>query len=84
MPDIFLIDGGRPQINFLKKIFSERHLVKPLVGLSKLGGDILVFSSGTSAAVKDLALSVKPLLLLARDEAHRFGNSTRRRKLRNR
>jgi len=84
LPDIFLIDGGRPQINFLKKIFKERHLAKPLVGLSKLGGDVLVFPSGVSADVKDLALSMKPLLLLARDEAHRFGNSARKRKLRNR
>lgn len=81
LPDIFLIDGGRPQISYLNKIFKAKRLAKPLVGLSKFGGDALVFPAGTIVAVKELAVSIKPLLLLARDEAHRFGNSARKRKL---
>ena len=74
LPDIFLIDGGRPQIAYLAKIFKERRIARPVIGLSKFGGDKLVFSAGASKAVKQLAENLKPILLLARDEAHRFGN----------
>ena len=81
LPDIFLIDGGRPQIAAIKKLFFARNVSRPLIGLSKLGGDELIFASGTGKNVKDLAEGIKRKLQLIRDEAHRFGNSARKRKL---
>lgn len=81
LPDIFLIDGGRPQVAAINKLFVARNVSRPLIGLSKFGGDELVFASGTGKNVKDLALSIKSKLQLIRDEAHRFGNSARKRKL---
>ena len=80
-PDIFLIDGGRPQISHLNKIFTAKQIAKPLIGISKLAGDELVFPKATKKNIRDLASSVKPILVMARDEAHRFSNSARRRKM---
>ncbi len=82
LPEIFLIDGGKPQIDFLVKLFSERRIARPIVGISKLAGDKLVFPAKTSKATKELAEQLKPTLLQARDEAHRFSNMARRRKTR--
>jgi len=81
LPEIFLIDGGRPQINFLIKLFSKRQIVKPIIGISKLTGDKLIFPIKTSKAIKELAEQLKPILLYARDEAHRFSNKARQRKM---
>lgn len=77
-PDIILIDGGRPQIFRIAKELKLLNIVLPLAGLSKLGGDELVYSAGTSKLIKDLIGSVKPTLLRARDEAHRFANRGRK------
>ncbi|OQA36431.1 MAG: UvrABC system protein C [Parcubacteria group bacterium ADurb.Bin326] len=82
LPEIFLIDGGKPQIDFLSRLFSERRIARPIMGISKLAGDKLVFPAKTSKATKELAEQLKPTLLQARDEAHRFGNMARRRKMR--
>jgi len=80
LPDIFVIDGGRPQVDFLKKIFADKRIAKPFVGLSKLGGDKLVYPAGASRDLRELAESSKNLFQRARDEAHRFGNMARKRK----
>ena len=82
LPELFLIDGGRPQVDFVKKLFESERVARPIIGISKFGGDKLVFPAKTSTAVKELAGQLKPTLLQARDEAHRFANSARRRKLR--
>lgn len=81
LPDIFLIDGGRPQINFLIKLFDQQHITKPIIGISKLAGDKLIFPPKTPKAIKELAEQLKSTLLQARDESHRFGNMARRRKM---
>ena len=81
LPDIFLIDGGRPQVLAIQKIFAARNISRPLIGLSKLAGDELVFAGGTGKDTRALAASIKPKLQLARDEAHRFGNAARKKKM---
>ena len=78
-PDLFLIDGGRPQIHFIEKLFKEKKIKIPLVGLSKYGGDELVFGKHLSKALKDNLTSQKQLLKRVRDEAHRFANRGRKR-----
>ena len=80
-PDIMLIDGGKPQIDFIYKLFKSKNINIPLIGLSKFGGDRLVFAPKTSKAIKELAEGMKITLLQARDEAHRFGNMARKRKM---
>ncbi|MCX6798389.1 MAG: hypothetical protein NTX66_04245, partial [Candidatus Falkowbacteria bacterium] len=78
-PDIIMIDGGSPQISFLSKVFKRNNINIPLVGISKLGGDRLVYSSGVNKNFRALTENLKPTLLKLRDEAHRFANYGRKR-----
>lgn len=80
-PDILVIDGGRPQISFLKKFLDMRNIAVPVVGISKLGGDRLVFPPTVKKNWRNLVESIKPTLLQAREEAHRFANYGRKRSL---
>lgn len=79
-PDIIMIDGGRPQIDFVGKYFKDNNINIPIVGISKYSGDSLVFSKGVSKDFRDMAHSIKNTLLKARDEAHRFGRAASRRR----
>ncbi len=76
-PDLFLIDGGRPQLDFLKEIF-EKHKIKNVVGLSKFAGDEIIFLKNVDKKFKKEVLDIKLILLKARDEAHRFANLARK------
>lgn len=78
-PDLIVIDGGRPQISFIKKEFSRNNIDILIVGISKLGGDKLVFTQGTSKEFKEIIKSLKGTLLKSREEAHRFANYGRKR-----
>jgi len=78
-PELIMIDGGRPQISFLSKILQKHNISIPLVGISKFGGDKLVFSVGTKQSWRALAENIKPTLLKIREEAHRFANYGRKR-----
>jgi len=79
LPEIIMIDGGSPQISFLSKIFQANNINIPLVGISKFGGDKLVFMPKTKKEIRDLANNIKPTLLKLREEAHRFANYGRKR-----
>lgn len=79
-PDLILIDGGRPQIVFIKRVLSENKVNIPIVGISKFQNDKLVFPAGTKKSFQELAEASKNLLLRVRDEAHRFANFARRRR----
>lgn len=78
-PEMIMIDGGSPQISFLSKELAKLNIVLPLVGISKYGGDRLVFAKGVKKNFKDLASVLKPTLLQVREEAHRFANYGRKR-----
>ncbi len=71
-PDLILIDGGRPQINYLFKVLKKEKISIPLVGISKLGGDKLVFPPKTKKSLKELICQTKEILIKIREEAHRF------------
>jgi excinuclease ABC subunit C len=79
LPDIIMIDGGSPQISFLNKVFQANNINVPMVGISKFGGDKLVFTPKTKKEMRDLAENIKPTLLKLREEAHRFANYGRKR-----
>ena len=78
-PQIIMIDGGSPQISFLSKELAKVNIERPLVGISKLGGDRLVFPKGVKNNFKELTKILKPILLQVREEAHRFANYGRKR-----
>lgn len=71
-PDLILIDGGRPQVRSTSDLLVNRHINIPIIGISKLAGDQLVFSSKIGRGLRTLIESSKSVLLEARDEAHRF------------
>lgn len=77
-PDLIMIDGGSPQIGFINRAFIKENINIPLVGISKFGGDKLVFTPKTKKPIKDLADNIKPTLLKIREEAHRFANRGRK------
>ncbi|MFA5000267.1 MAG: GIY-YIG nuclease family protein [Patescibacteria group bacterium] len=79
-PDLILIDGGAPQINFLNRIFDKHNIKIPLVGISKFGDDRLVFTVETKKPLRELAANIKPTLLKIREEAHRFANYGRKKR----
>ncbi|MFA5886922.1 MAG: GIY-YIG nuclease family protein [Patescibacteria group bacterium] len=81
LPDLIMIDGGTPQISFLSKILSASNISVPLVGISKFGGDRLVFAAGSNKSLRDLTENIKPTLLKVREEAHRFANRGRKKGL---
>ncbi|MFH0792047.1 MAG: GIY-YIG nuclease family protein [bacterium] len=80
-PDLIMIDGGLPQIRFIKKTLKDIRINILVVGISKYGNDKLVYPTSTKQSRKIIIESIKPLLLRVRDEVHRFAikNSRRRR-----
>lgn len=79
-PDLILIDGGKPQVSHIAKTLKTRNISIPLVGISKYGGDKLVFPAKLKRSVKNLIAGRKNLLLKVREEAHRFAVKSSRRK----
>lgn len=79
-PELILIDGGRPQISYLSKILTDRRISIPLIGISKFGGDRLIFSAKIKQNQRALIESAKPVLLRVREEAHRFALKASRHK----
>lgn len=79
LPELIMIDGGSPQISFIARALAKNNINVPIVGISKFGGDKLVFAKGASQNFKDLSKNLKPTLLKLREEAHRFANYGRKR-----
>ncbi len=72
LPDLLMIDGGKPQIDFVSRVLERHNIHFPMVGISKFGGDKLVFTKGVNNNFKELAENSKDVLLKTREEAHRF------------
>lgn len=71
-PDLFVIDGGKPQVRTVMKVFSETGTSIPLIGIAKRPDRIIIGEGNL--------LSVRPqsdhpgfkLIQSLRDESHRF------------
>lgn len=73
-PDLFLIDGGLPQVNRAKRVVAAFRLNIPIVGIAK-GPDRKKneFIFGTpSKRLKSFVYAHEDVLIRVRDEAHRF------------
>jgi excinuclease ABC subunit C len=74
LPDMFVIDGGKPQVNVVARLLEDAGINVPVVGLAKgpdRKQDELIFDKSN----RDLARVVyahKETFQKARDEAHRF------------
>lgn len=83
-PDLIMIDGGKPQVDFINRIFVTKNINIPIVGISKYDNDKLVFSNSLNKNQKQMAQNIKAILLKVREEAHRFANRGRKTSFRNR
>lgn len=81
LPDLILIDGGKPQVNVVKEVLEEEGLSIPVVGIAKGKERKKNEIIGNKDGVK------KKTLIKVRDEAHRFAlkyhKKLREKKLRN-
>ncbi len=74
LPDVMVIDGGKPQVNAVQKVLDEYQVRVPIVGLAKgpdRKRDALVFDH-TDPFLARIAHVYKEVFQRARDEAHRF------------
>ncbi len=79
MPDVLIVDGGKPQAAAAKKTLDEAHSGIPLIALAKRREDIVI-PVNDSFRVVQLEYNNPALHLVARvrDEAHRFAISYHR------
>ena len=80
MPNLILVDGGLPQVSYISKIFKDRNINIPIAGISKFGGDKLIFQKNIKKSIRNLIEISKNDLLKLRDESHRFAISFSRKK----
>jgi excinuclease ABC subunit C len=83
-PELVVVDGGRPQVDYVFKTLKEKSLNIPLVGISKLADDKLVFPKDMKKNTRELIQSSKSILLKVRNESHRFALNFSRKKRYNR
>jgi len=72
LPDLIVLDGGKPQLSYIQKYFKEINCEIPIIGISKYQNDKLIFLPKTKKTIKNLIEEQKEVLLKVRDEAHRF------------
>lgn len=66
-PNLFLIDGGKPQVNATKEVFSEFNLKIPVVGIAK------GVTRKKNEIIGRIPIGIEEKTLIQiRDEAHRF------------
>ncbi|MBT5263081.1 MAG: GIY-YIG nuclease family protein [Candidatus Magasanikbacteria bacterium] len=74
LPDLFLIDGGKPQIHAVMKVLENYNIRIPVVGIAK-GSERKKNEFIFGKRVKNVIMWVdahRTLLIAIRDEAHRF------------
>lgn len=75
LPDLFIIDGGRPQLTAIHKIFIKKNIHIPFIGLAKVDEEIVIPSFNKFIKIKLSRSSiVLRFIQRIRDEAHRFAH----------
>jgi len=74
LPEIMVIDGGKPQVNRVQDVMNEMGIQVPIIGIAKgfdRKQDRLIYDRG-NLELQRVAKRGKELFQKARDEAHRF------------
>ena len=71
-PDLIIIDGGRPQIKAILKIFESNKRSIPLIGIAKNPDRVIVGVEGFPNLFLKNDSKVLNVIRLLRDESHRF------------
>jgi excinuclease ABC subunit C len=72
LPDLLVVDGGKPQVKIAQKVLSELKITIPLVGIAKHPDRLVIAQDNfptISPSVHNLGFN---LVRLLRDESHRF------------
>jgi excinuclease UvrABC nuclease subunit len=72
LPDLMVIDGGRPQIKAISKIFNNNEINIPLIGIAKNPDRVIVGVEGYPNLFLKNDSKVLNVIRLLRDESHRF------------
>lgn len=72
VPDLIIIDGGRPQIKAILKIFHDNKIIIPLIGIAKNPDRVIVGIEGYPNLFLKNDSKVLNIIRLLRDESHRF------------
>jgi len=72
VPDLIIIDGGRPQIKAILKIFYDNKIIIPLIGIAKNPDRVIVGIEGYPNLFLKNDSKVLNIIRLLRDESHRF------------
>lgn len=72
IPDIFIVDGGKPQLSFSLKAFEEENLKNVCVCAFAKTFDQIYFPDGKMLVIPRSKRNALKLLKLIRKEAHRF------------
>lgn len=79
LPDLIIVDGGKPQLNAILSVLKKRNLDIPVLGVSKGEGlrsaiapDKIFFPGETKPLELPLASPALHIIKRVRDEAHRF------------
>lgn len=71
-PDLIIIDGGKPQLKAIIKIFENNKVNIPLIGIAKNPDRIIVGIEGFPNLFLKNNNQILNLIRLMRDESHRF------------
>lgn len=80
LPDVMVIDGGKPQVNAVQAVLDEEQVRVPIVGLAKGADrkkDELIYDHSDTFLAR-VVHGQKKLFQKARDEAHRFAGAYHR------
>ncbi|EKE13967.1 MAG: excinuclease ABC subunit C [uncultured bacterium] len=72
VPDLIIVDGGRPQIKAILKIFDNHRVKIPLIGIAKNPDRVIVGIEGYPNLFLKNDSKVLNIIRLLRDESHRF------------
>jgi excinuclease ABC subunit C len=72
LPNLIIIDGGRPQLKTVRKVFQENHVDIPLLGIAKNPDRVIVGVDGFPNLFLKNDSKVLSVIRVLRDESHRF------------
>ncbi len=71
LPDLIVIDGGKPQVNAIAKVISASNKKIPVIGLAKREEEVFLPNKRSPVPFPKESAALR-LLKQTRDEAHRF------------
>ena len=80
LPELVLIDGGKPQLSAARTALESVHVLVPVVALAKRNEELFVPYQKSSICLPKTNPGLKVLMNM-RDEAHRFANRLRKIKI---